>query len=72
MFTIKNAKTNYILARADSLNSAVYPPQPYQYCSHRSSLIHVWYHIPRRKTVELILVDESTGEVLKVKPKKSI
>lgn len=71
MFTIKNAKTNYILARADSLDSAVYPTLPYQYLFYRSSLRHVWNHIPRRKTVELILVDESTGEVLKVKPKKS-
>ena len=29
-----------------------------------------WHNIPRRKNSELILVDDITGEILKVKPKK--
>lgn len=29
-----------------------------------------WNNIPRRKNSELILVDDATGEILKVKPKK--
>lgn len=27
-----------------------------------------WNNIPRRKTTELVLVDDATGEILKVKP----
>lgn len=29
-----------------------------------------WNNIPRRKTSELILVDDITGEILKIKPKR--
>lgn len=29
-----------------------------------------WHNIPRRKNSDLILVDDATGEILKVKPKK--
>lgn len=29
-----------------------------------------WNHIPRRKTVELHMIDMKTGEIMKVKSKK--
>lgn len=31
---------------------------------------HIFNHIPRRKNSPLYLVDGSTGEILKIKPKK--
>lgn len=31
---------------------------------------HYWNHIPRRKTSQLFLINNTTGEILKIKPKK--
>lgn len=32
---------------------------------------HVWYSIPKRKTVTLVFVDNETGEILKTKYPKN-
>ena len=55
-YQIVNPTTNRILTSAYTL----------------SGIQHFWNHIPRRKTSELHLIDNHTGEILKIKPKKTI
>lgn len=33
---------------------------------------HMWNHIPRRKGSELLWVDNTTGEIVKLKPRKEV
>jgi len=51
-YSIINTTTKHILTTQTSLEE----------------IKRYWYNIPRRKTTELILVDDVTGEILKVKP----
>lgn len=53
-YSIINTTTKHILTTQTSLER----------------IKHYWNHIPRRKTTELVLVDDVTGEILKVKPPK--
>lgn len=53
-YSIKNTQTGYILYYASDLKTAK----------------HVFYHIPRRKHVDLVLMDNETGEILKIKHAK--
>lgn len=54
-YYIYNPKTNYILAQHNNLKYLI---QKY------------WNHIPRRKTSELFLISNISGEILKTKSKK--
>ncbi len=53
-YSIINTTTKHILTTQTSLEK----------------IKRYWHNIPRRKTSELVLVDDATGEVLKVKPPK--
>lgn len=53
-YSIINTTTKHILTTQTSLEK----------------IKRYWHNIPRRKTSELILVDDATGEILKVKPPK--
>lgn len=55
IFHIKNLQTQYTLYSSNNYELA----------------LHTFYHIPKRKNGDIVLMNSETGEVLKVKPKKN-
>jgi hypothetical protein len=55
-YSIKNEKTQNVLYESDSMRATQY----------------IWRHIPKRKCSRLLMVNNETGEVIKIKEMKGV
>lgn len=53
-YTIENLQRDYVLAATNDLERAN----------------HLWYRIPRRKHTDLVMVDQTTGEIMKMRERR--